>query len=224
MQLWFNGLVAFTALFGVLLGIYQIRESRLSSAENARDVARSFRLAERSADAAERAVKAVENAAATGTESLRLARENTRLEQRAWVAPTEAVQPTIKEGAYVHFSMWITNTGKTPARRCVSDIGYKTLGPGEAFDPSKHVRYKRVEDPGVIVLFPGTRFSVPVTGDVLLSEATVAALKAGGIVIHLYGRIAYDDVFGQRHTTTYCNVLETDLKNLKACATYNDAN
>lgn len=222
LQLWFNGLVAFTALLGVLLAIYQIRESRLSSGENARDVAKSFRLAERSADAAERAVMAAETLAAAGSESVKRAQTASRLDQRAWVGLGAGHGLHIKVDDPAAFKIKIANSGHTPALKVVTTFATRRMARGAPFQ----IKYEPIEDASKSVLHPNVEHVVRVEENIPLSAAVLTAIDAGAIVLYVYGRIEYVDIFGAPHITTFCMKLKRDEtpQGLSLCDTYNDAN
>jgi len=139
-----------------------------------------------------------------------------RIDQRAWVQyRTERDQKIeVSPGAPVVFNMLIKNIGKTVARHLDGSIFVEKLKISES------PNFERKEGTGseirVSVLFPYdvwpnatirwvkgdpiTRTAAPV----IPSEEDAADWKADKFYFAVYGSLAYSDIFGYRHRTSFC--------------------
>lgn len=125
-------------------------------------------------------------------------RHDAVVSERAWVGPINAgIKPrTTKAGTY--FKVPFSNHGQTPALNVRSWIGY-----------TNNERQIPKRDPignsqsANMVLFPNELGNTS-TMDNLLPADDVNAIKAGALILYVYGTIAYDDAFGHRHWTQFC--------------------
>lgn len=248
LQLWFNGFVALTAFFGISITIYQIRESRLSSAENAKDVARSFGLAERSADAAERAAKAAERAAVATEEAVGVSegnlqeiRNSTRLNQRARIGYSEVNADSFKNYSQTEpivVSVAMTNSGKTPALVKLSsfivfvsddcDAAAAIFSHGGKLPPEYTPEYRmlgRDPAPENFMIQPGEAIKITARNNNLYRLDRVLSPMRGEprAVLCILGRVEYADVFKETHMTRLCAYVWRDVGIEKYCPTGNDA-
>jgi hypothetical protein len=152
-----------------------------------------------------------------------------RLDQRAWICQTAVLPPVfrdgnrsvyLKDGEQTSLSTGIVNSGKTPARNVMQENSYRTLPFGVAFSP----RYPGGGSRRVGVILPGVPFQLATPVTERVTSAQVNTYVTGANVLYLYGRISYDDIFGQAHETTYCMYLLRDLTAFTDCDTYNEAN
>jgi hypothetical protein len=152
-----------------------------------------------------------------------------RLDQRAWVGPV-AVYGTqfsegnnktfVKEGEKAAVGVEIINSGKTIAKGFESCVTRKAIPAGDKLDTSCPEGGPR----SVSVLLPGARLQAasPETG--IATAKDVEELRNGSRMFYLFGRLTYEDAFGQPHFTTFCMYLTTDLSSFNSCPFYNDAN
>jgi hypothetical protein len=55
-------------------------------------------------------------------------------------------------------------------------------------------------------------------------EEQIEAAKKGKLILYVYGRIFYDDVFKEGHSTKFCAFIDPSLKSFEACPWSNEAN
>ena len=159
--------------------------------------------------------------------------QNFRLEQRAWVGPTQfnwAEYPEgdkkvhIKEGQQFMVGVTIVNSGKTPARKVKGAVRMERLSAGEKpyLAPSEAEKVLQETDavmlPNMILaLNPHPFNSIP-------SKSDIDILTSGKYVIYILGLITYEDIFERPHFTKFCMYLTPDLTGFKGCPNYNEAN
>lgn len=147
-----------------------------------------------------------------------------QVDQRAWVGIIEMEDPEIKEGPPITFKVTAKNFGKTPAKKVVSTIMAGSLPLGEPFVPQYPVALDTFpHEGGVGVVYPS--MEVPLQSKPVgpMKEEGIAALRDSRIVMYIWGKISYEDVFRIEHHTTFCLFMHPTLQRVSQCKTYNDA-
>jgi hypothetical protein len=172
----------------------------------------------------ERLAKAMEDSVREAGSSLQTAIDQSHFDQRAWVGAGEIMAPQdLKAGGKPRFGVVVSNSGKTPALNFQHVIHADFSKKGATFHPT-YTSYGEQTKPSISVLQPGMRvvlFTSPTEGE--LTQANIDMLKSGAYVIKYYGRISYNDVFGNHHMTTFCLYVTPDLTNASSCDSYNQA-
>lgn len=168
----------------------------------------------------ERLATAMENAVTQANNSFTGTVNQFRLEQRAWVGVLGVTNLKFSANEPASFSVMATNSGKTPALHVKQIITGKSRPSNERFifqyGPPVGLESETVIQPGMQVMFN----TAP--GDPL-PQLAIDDIKSGKTVMRLHGRIHYDDVFGQKHQTTFCFILKPDLATTQWCSDYNEA-
>ena len=212
-----TAIVAFGTLFYAGIAIFQwllMKESaKQTSVQIDKLIAESRRIADTSNETANQAKRALDATI-----------ENFRLEQRAWVGPTEVQTITgAKEGQQFRVSVSILNNGKTPAFRYKSVAYIRILNSKDTpILPDKIVNKAMQETSAV--MYPGMTFKTTPEVSKPLSKIDIENLVNGKSVIYLIGIATYEDVFGQPHYSKFCMYLAPDLTQLKPCDNGNEAN
>jgi hypothetical protein len=161
-------------------------------------------------------------------QSLKASIEVSRNDQRAWVGQTDILPPVFtdggkavyfKDGERTRFTVFIVNSGKSPAKNVAQSTSYRTLGSKIKFSP----RYPGESDNRGVIQ-PGLRLALNPPETNRATRQMIETYASGENVLYLYGRITYDDIFDRPHQTTFCVYLLRDLANFTDCTTYNDAN
>ena len=93
------------------------------------------------------------------------AREQSRLDQRAWVGVVGVTPPPhevagarvyVKEGEFLDLSAFITNSGKTPGLNTTTRINFRTLAGDQPFEPA----YGEITEASRPVVQPGMRYEL----------------------------------------------------------------
>jgi hypothetical protein len=158
---------------------------------------------ERIANASEEGIKANREAAGN---ALNASIDAARTEQRAWVGIEDVKVTETSEGSPIGVTVWVRNTGKTPALNLknVTIIG-RAYPPDELSDTD----FRLVDDgvdfarmPGT--LMPGAPVSVPVHTVYPMTAQRLDDIKSGREVLYVWGTIRYEDVFKRTHSTKFC--------------------
>jgi hypothetical protein len=153
----------------ILLGVYTVYTIKMYCANK------------KAADAATRAATSAEN-------SVTQAGNNSRLDQRAWVAVGDISQESQRESLVI--SVIFKNTGKTPAKNFVIRCA------GEPVQKGQQPRSEEVILPGHGIIAPDGIFHSN------LSASGGFDWKSVDLIVH--GKIEYDTVFGTPHWTKFC--------------------
>lgn len=157
--------------------------------------------------------------------------DNFRLEQRAWVGPTQAFPAEylngnkkvyVEEGQQIKGGVFITNSGRTPARNLNTLISLISLKADAKLDPKYMV--DATTQPSNTVMQPGMTFSLrplPIKG--IVSKADIDDLASGRYIIYMFGLITYEDIFGHPHSTKFCMYVTPDFTTFRGCSAYNEA-
>jgi hypothetical protein len=170
----------------------------------------------------ERIATAMENSVKEANDALTATQESMRLDQRAWVGPSDSPPPRdLRVGGKPTFSVIIFNTGKTPALHMKESVIWTPAFAGEPFKP---IYGKNAPQRSASALFPNHGVIASSRGQSILTQANIDDLKAGKYIIWFYGSISYDDTFAKPHHTFFCFFYTgEDFTAPKTCATYNDA-
>jgi hypothetical protein len=166
------------------------------------------------------AADAAKNSADTAVATLKFTEASAHLDQRAWVGVADFVTPELKAGEKADFGVIITNSGKTPALKVQVQMIGRMLGKDLVFSPSYPLK-----PPGssVTILDPGMRACV---NDLHLtyrfSQGEVDNMRNGIVVMYLFGKISYEDIFRRPHCRTFCRYLSPDFGAANVCDTYNN--
>ena len=164
--------------------------------------------------------------------NIKATQEQSRLDQRAWIGGVEATPPPftdgtsrvyIKEGERIPIiGIVIINSGKTPARK-IKTVQQMRAFANNIFKPV-YVSDSPIKK-SISVLHPGGRDTLPITPfDIIITKEMINEIRSGKIVLYIYGKITYEDIFGRGHRTTFCHFIDKDMKAIANCDTYNDAN
>ena len=176
-------------------------------------------------------IAAATNQAAASRESASAAkqtsevtRDNTRLDQRAWLGTTSARMIDLAVNKPLKVELQVKNTGKTVARNVDARVTIRSeSGPfnlrkfREERPPPKGNRSR-------FVILPDSELTLPAYGDSLLTQETLSLIKSSSVTIYLFGEIIYADVFGETHVTVFCNFYDPNTNDLVFCSEGNSAN
>ena len=119
--------------------------------------------------------------------------------------------------------MRIENSGATPALNLVPRDGVFTRPTLPAYDDEI-----MGEPTSRSVLGPGVAMTLfPVSNAVVSSEKQIQAVVIGANRIFVRGEVAYEDIFGEKHSTRFCFSTtgeNYDKAPLSACAEQNQVN
>jgi len=166
--------------------------------------------------------RATEQIAHNAEKSLNATQDSFRLDQRAWVGAIEAMSPQhLAVGQKATLGWLITNSGKTPAPNVSDKIASWAFLTEQPFYP---VWSPLTSAPSVTVIQPGMKVSMWTPPQLRENaEANINRLKNRDEILYVYGEVAYDDIFHQRHCTHFCGYVAPDLTTINSCGTYNDA-
>lgn len=173
----------------------------------------------KSTNAATKAAKAAE-------ESVKLTKESSRRDQRAWVAFTGVSGGSPAPDAPLIIKVKAKNAGKTFARNFRMYAYFLDVPQGGKPDFSEDDK----PHPGgsVFVLSPNgewesnTDVMAGVTPTGKVTQAQIDDWKSGRKTFLVCAKLTYDDIFGCHHWTTFCNQLSKDFS-YRAYEEHNDA-
>lgn len=154
------------------------------------------------------------------------AQAGSRLDQRAWVSMVEtAGKPEVNQPFIV--TVRARNTGKTFAEDFSGTVIHDPLmGKDTIPDFEKRERAAGKNFDSIAILPPSTDYIAPISATKAgekLSQTGMDLITSGQMVIYVYGRLDYKDVFDCPHWTTFCSKLSSDLKQWTACKWHNAA-
>jgi len=137
--------------------------------------------------------------------------ELSRVQQRAWVGPTD-IATALKAEAPFQTDVTIKNAGQSPALRVENSGRTVVLKDKEPFDP---YAYELPKPFSRAVLLPGDVLRLPFYSPkrVPVTEKEIGGIITGTSVLYLIGEITYNDVFGRPHHTRFSRVLVPEPAN-----------
>jgi hypothetical protein len=160
--------------------------------------------------AAQQAIVEARRSRVEAEKSLNITIASFRLDQRAWVVPTDDKMHQNASGVY--FDVIFTNTGKTP--------GIHLRGIMTGTSDSRQIP-KSDRDPGGngAMIAPGAQYHLS-TSKTPLNETDLAKNRAG-LPFNLYGTIWYDDIFHREHWVQFCDSTSGSLSDFGPCPKHN---
>lgn len=194
------GLLTVTVVYTVFAGLQWWTIRRQASI-----TAQSAEAAKQSADVAEKSLSSVE---------------------RAWLAVVfdQPFQPQVKAVTPICFT--VKNTGNTVALLKLQKINAKrwefSCIPGRQLEPKPMGIL-----PTIAVIFPGDKLTLDGLVDIPFTQDDIDSADSQPLLFDVYGHITYDDVFGIRHITRFCQVYNSRTDGFdfprEAQPDYNDA-
>lgn len=143
-------------------------------------------------------------------------------EQRAWVGVSEIAADPLKVGRRISCRAFVANSGKTPAKNVRGWIRIRDHDP-EGAVPFVYMGQGDAPLQSAYVLAPqpsAYRPSILVMSDAPLTLPVLDRFNAGRLVVYIYGRIEYDDVFGRPHWTQFGAIMRK--RGIVAAPEHND--
>ena len=156
------------------------------------------------------------------TGMLRDANALSRNDQRAWVGPVDISASQMKAGSRLRVSIPLSNSGRTPAKKVKVEFGSRVDLRGQEFKGEYHPSTEGGPE-SVPVIQPSARQYLNGVCADPLTEEEVNGIGSGDLVLLIYGRLTYEDVFRQGHETTFAYRWVPALSVWRALDTYNDA-
>jgi hypothetical protein len=161
------------------------------------------------------------------THATSLATLNSHLDLRAWVAPV-FLSGKPEPGRVWTVTIETQNSGKTFGKKfeIIAIPKIKELADPDP-DFEKELRDMREKRPnqGQGVIAPGGQFAHTAKpyGDHNLTGAQLEYIKSPTVLVLVFGKITYSDVFGCDHWTTFCGKWHSEDDSFSIYGPYNDA-
>jgi hypothetical protein len=156
---------------------------------------------------------------ATAQDSVAAIQRQMRQDQRAWLAPISG-SVTLNDKHSLRVDVILHNLGKTPALNVSTILDWRDIQPGPLdlkYSPLvKTVGHGTVYSTGKMGMFAASP-QIPTIDE-------LNAHRTGKRVFYFFGIIGYEDIFGRKHSSRLCNILNLDLATVRQCDTYNVAN
>lgn len=158
--------------------------------------------------------------------------DSARLDQRAWLGLGEFKVTQFEKGKPVHINIEIINSGKTPAIDVTqsNNIGWLSVSYYNPAAWKDDIESKSFFKKWFDILKYRTAQSVPPQGrffmsggDTILDDSDYDAIKSKKLILYVYGRINYNDIFNRPCYTTFCLYMDyQDTPRLFYCKKYNE--
>jgi hypothetical protein len=139
-----------------------------------------------------------------------IARDTLRVSQRPWIVAEDIKFDYGKAGERARGELKFKNAGLSPAMNAVPRCTLWWTPTVLTADQLEEVSQKALvnDDHSASILGPGIETScVAVAKDA--SHATVSEeVRAGRLAAYVFALVTYDDVFGSKHTTRACGVID----------------
>lgn len=173
-----------------------------------------------------RTMRATRQAASAAEKSATVAESSLKVAERAWlsVALDHPFQPRVGHMTPIEFT--VRNIGKTVAILKAKKINAKMWD--SSCIPQRQLDQKPTGVlPTIAVIFPGDALTLDGLVDIAFTQDQIDGPAWGNTIFDVYGYIAYDDVFGARHITRFCQVYNARTRGFdfprEAQPSYNDA-
>jgi len=137
-------------------------------------------------------------------------------ENRARMIVDNINVPAIKADAPIQVMVRFKNTGKSHALNYRQTCQFEPMTVSPSFSPQYPEIPPRPTKAGSSVEATGASVC-PMAGRRPLTADEAAALNAGTSRVYIWGRLRYDDAYGQRHDRRYCQSLNPSNRLLSPC-------
>lgn len=174
-----------------------------------------------SAELALRSANAAEQSAVLAGKALHIS-------ERAYVDLIALVLKPLAKDEFPSFKISVKNSGRTPA----SDVEGVAGMVSQSAPFEENVAYERsralLRAPMLgtrsrAFMSQGANADFIVTGNLLVTESVLTAIKEQKIIIYIFGQVTYRDVFQILHHSNYCGKYNGELKTFDVCERFNTA-
>jgi Sec-independent protein translocase protein TatA len=190
----------------------QVARDTLTETQNSN--ARQAVLSEQTRKDASAAAKSSSDESAA---SLQATIQNFHADQRAWIGASPSTFD-LSDGKPLAVIVSLTDTGKTPGLNLSSQVHWIDLPEDREFTLAD-VNYQKIEPILSGTIFPNQ--IVPVKAATFVSVGSFDDFRNGIMILYVYGRTEYQDIYGANHWTEFCYVVSPDLKTGTLCKIYN---
>jgi hypothetical protein len=167
---------------------------------------RTLSAIKRQAEIATEGVEVNRIAAEAAKQSADVADKSLRVVERAWLAVVfdQPFQPQARPVTPIYFT--VKNIGNTVALLKLKKINAKRWE--FSFIPERQLEPKPMSTlPTIAVIFPGDKLMLDGLVDIPFTQTDIDTAITAPLLFDVYGYVAYDDVFGIRHMTRFCQVF-----------------
>ncbi len=168
--------------------------------------------AKRSVDISEKALKTNE---ALSKVALKQSITISRLEQRAWISTLSIPKVKPEIGKQLNIPVAFKNNGKTPADNVTTLVYMSMVKKGERPIFSYKDISGQIISRGIMLPDDVRTVEIPMEWEIRdklidgkLTKEMFDILNAGIETIYIYGKISYNDIFGESHWTTFCYIYD----------------
>lgn len=194
----------------------------LTARKQSKDMKASIEEARKSAKAMEVVAKNTGKSVKAVEDNMALFERATTNQMRAYLSVTvgTAVYQDRPNGIRFEGKPVLLNTGQTPAHK----VGFKAKAALLPVPLPKDFDFTIDKDfSGAAVLGPQQNFILSATVDDFVEDSEVEKIKSGNKdkTLYVWGIVKYEDIFGKKHTTEFCQILIwlTDGKTVWGCYT-----
>jgi hypothetical protein len=156
--------------------------------------------------------------------AVKLAQDQMRVDQRAWLGAQDSTY-SIAESGPIHSSVFVTNSGRSPAVEIVCKMTGITKEERNAIRISDIIYPADLQAIKAGTLFPNTHIPLIAGGipmDPEMQKIWFKNIQSSAWGVYFFGEIQYRDIFGKEHWTHFCNAYVPDTKSGAPCAIYNE--
>ncbi len=140
---------------------------------------------------------------------LQLSEDTAKRQLRAYVFAVPGNVYNVSLGSRPEPRTIIRNGGDTSARNVRRDIGIRISAP---LSPEQEAGLGRgTPEEGTLVLSPGGADDVVIRQARTLEDGEAEKIRAEKIRIYVFGRIEYQDMFGDSHWTEFCHIYSGEM-------------
>jgi hypothetical protein len=196
----------------------RLRETVEGMSVQSGDIKQSVAEAARSASAMETVAKHIEVSAKAATDSVAIGKERSAAQMRAYltVLVGGAIYQERDKNLKFEGKPILANTGHTPAHKVSYSANAQILPVPLPTDFTFPVSSHRT---GSGLLGPQQKFILNAVALDYVADDEVGNIKLGkGRALYVWGDVTYEDIFGERHFTNFCQrLLWTPIKDGEGC-------
>ena len=153
-------------------------------------------------------------------------RDESRLAQRAWVGLHKGLHEPVEQNRALECYLSFTNVGQTPAMNVTGR--YTVLPEKKGFDIESYVRKhagaSSTDIPSRGPIIPGQVFVILANSREKVSQEEASQINSRNRIVYIFGEITYKDIFGERHESKYCYIVDPNNEKLAVYGQYNKMN
>jgi hypothetical protein len=146
------------------------------------------------------------------------------IDQRAWVAALRIQGVSPEADKIWQTPVVIKNSGKTFAKAVKAAVLRRAIPKGQLPQFVQEENELLTQNQSAAILAPNSEYGAgsEATGLTNVTQEHLSLVNSGELVVFIFGKVTYNDIFGCSHWTTFCFSFDPKTNTFPVCETHNE--